>query len=61
MSEVLLQEWPTDRICVLRMSRPDAYDALSRALLLGWSCAPPPELGVPVPQKASTSTSIAAV
>lgn len=33
MSDVLLQEWPTDRICVLRMNRPEAYNALSRALL----------------------------
>jgi enoyl-CoA hydratase/carnithine racemase len=33
MSGTLLQEWPTDRICVLRMNRPEVYNALDRALL----------------------------
>lgn len=33
MSEFLLQEWPSERICVLRMNRPEARNALSRALL----------------------------
>lgn len=33
MSEQLIVEWPDAGICVLRMNRPDSYNALSRALL----------------------------
>jgi enoyl-CoA hydratase/carnithine racemase len=33
MSDHLIQEWPSDGICILRMNRPQAYNALSRALL----------------------------
>lgn len=32
MSEQLIQEWPTEKICVLRLNRPEAYNALSRKL-----------------------------
>lgn len=32
MPEHLLQEWPDERICVLRLNRPESYNALSRAL-----------------------------
>jgi enoyl-CoA hydratase/carnithine racemase len=33
MSEQLIHEWPSERICVLRMNRPDVFNALSRSLL----------------------------
>lgn len=33
MSDDLLLEWPGPGICVMRMNRPQAYNALSRALL----------------------------
>lgn len=33
MSDHLLQEWPAETIAVLRMNRPQTYNALSRALL----------------------------
>lgn len=33
MPDHLIQEWPSDAICILRMNRPQAYNALSRALL----------------------------
>jgi len=33
MSDHLLQEWPSETISVLRMNRPQNYNALSRALL----------------------------
>ncbi|WP_417209730.1 enoyl-CoA hydratase/isomerase family protein [Antarctobacter sp.] len=32
MTDHMLQEWPSERICVLRLNRPEAYNALSRAL-----------------------------
>lgn len=32
MAEQLIQEWPNERICVLRLNRPEAYNALSRQL-----------------------------
>ncbi|MBE2276425.1 MAG: enoyl-CoA hydratase/isomerase family protein [Rhodobacteraceae bacterium] len=32
MSDQLIVEWPRDRVCVLRLNRPDAFNALSRAL-----------------------------
>lgn len=37
--EQLLTEWPQDGICVLRMNRPTAYNALSRKLLADLICA----------------------
>jgi len=39
MSDQLLQEWPTDKICVLRLNRPESYNALSRALVDGLRAA----------------------
>lgn len=33
MEQILLQEWPTPHICVLRLNRPDQFNALSRALV----------------------------
>ncbi len=33
MSDQLIIEWPETRICVLRMNRPESYNALSRSLL----------------------------
>src|SRR5690606_4795472 len=35
----LLVEWPEPRICVLRMNRPEKYNALSRALLAAMAAA----------------------
>lgn len=32
MTEHLIVEWPSPKICVLRLNRPEAYNALSRAL-----------------------------
>jgi enoyl-CoA hydratase/carnithine racemase len=32
MNDQLIVEWPTETICVLRLNRPEAYNALSRAL-----------------------------
>jgi len=32
MTDHLLQEWPTEKICILRLNRPEAYNALNRAL-----------------------------
>lgn len=32
MTGHLLQEWPSDKVCVLRLNRPEAYNALSRRL-----------------------------
>lgn len=32
MTEQLMVEWPSEEICVLRMNRPEAYNALSRNL-----------------------------
>ena len=32
MTDYLIQDWPDPRICVLRLNRPDKYNALSRAL-----------------------------
>lgn len=33
MENHLLIEWPEERVCVLRLNRPDKYNALSRALV----------------------------
>src|SRR5690606_34878235 len=33
MEDQLVIDWPEDGICVLRMNRPQSYNALSRALL----------------------------
>lgn len=33
MSAELLEEWPSDRICILRLNRPEVFNALSRSLL----------------------------
>jgi enoyl-CoA hydratase/carnithine racemase len=33
MTDELIEDWPTDRICVLRLNRPERYNALSRALV----------------------------
>lgn len=33
MPNQLVQDWPSERICVLRMNRPDAFNALSRSML----------------------------
>lgn len=35
MSDQLIIEWPETSICVLRMNRPESYNALSRSLLAG--------------------------
>ena len=32
MTEQLIVEWPSETVCVLRLNRPEAYNALSRAL-----------------------------
>lgn len=32
MSDQLIVEWPTERICVLRLNRPESFNALSRSL-----------------------------
>lgn len=32
MTEQLIVEWPSEKICVLRLNRPEAYNALSRKL-----------------------------
>ena len=32
MAEHLIEEWPTDRICLLRLNRPEALNALNRRL-----------------------------
>lgn len=33
MSDHLLKEWPSEKICILRLNRPKKYNALSRALV----------------------------
>ncbi|WP_323032482.1 enoyl-CoA hydratase/isomerase family protein [Paracoccus sp. (in: a-proteobacteria)] len=33
MNDYLIQEWPSDHVCVLRLNRPDQFNALSRALV----------------------------
>ena len=33
MSDQILQEWPSQQICVLRMNRPECYNALSQELV----------------------------
>ncbi len=33
MSDQLITEWPSERICVLRLNRPQSYNALSRELV----------------------------
>jgi enoyl-CoA hydratase/carnithine racemase len=32
MTDQLIIEWPTEKVCVLRLNRPESYNALSRAL-----------------------------
>jgi enoyl-CoA hydratase/carnithine racemase len=32
MTDQLIVEWPSEKVCVLRLNRPEAYNALSRAL-----------------------------
>lgn len=33
MDQHLIQEWPSEHICILRLNRPDQFNALSRALV----------------------------